>query len=371
MTSVRRAGVAAAVAATPVALAWRFALAYRLRAGFPRPRRPQVTPADLGLAYEELEVDAPGATLAAWFMPARGGRPGPGVVVVHGWESGRDRTLPLALVLHAAGFHVLGVDVRGHGANPPETLPVSAGEFGVDAGAAFEALLARPEVTRGGIAGHSLGGIGAILAAAADSRVEALVATAAPADPWRLTRQTFRLAHLPFPDPVAYPLAWLTARVFVRPRGHSVEAISASAAIARYDGPTLLLHGSDDEVVPVGHLERLVRAARRAREDRPDAPPIESVVIEGGQHSWLYEVPEYRRAIAGFLARSLGGPLDHQTAADLAAAVPARRLPDTTDPVAVRAAASEPPPEDALPDEEPPVPDEPFNPLALNLAPDA
>jgi alpha-beta hydrolase superfamily lysophospholipase len=370
MTSVRRAGLAAAVAATPVALAWRFALAYRLRAGFPRPREPHVTPEDLGLSYDSIQVPAPGASLAAWFIPARGGRPGPGVVVLHGWDSGRDRTLPLALVLHAAGLHVLAIDVRGHGANLPETLPVSAGEFGVDAGAAFEALLARPEVTRGGIVGHSLGGIGAILAAAADPRVAALVATAAPADPWRLTRQTFRLAHLPIPDPVAYPLAWVTARVFVRPRGHSVEAISATAAIGRYEGPVLLLHGSDDAVVPVGHLDRLVRAARRARASQPNPAPVESAVIEGGQHSWLYERPAYRRAMAGFLARALDGPLDPQTAADVAAAVPARRLPDSPDPAAVRAAATEPPPPDALPDEEPPVPEAPFNPLALHLAPE-
>ena len=42
--------------------------------------------------------------------------------------------------LTAAGFHCLTIDVRGHGENPAETLPVSAGEFGTDALAAFEAL---------------------------------------------------------------------------------------------------------------------------------------------------------------------------------------------------------------------------------------
>ena len=67
-----------------------------------------------------------------------------------------------------------------------------------------------------------MGGIGAILAGAADDRVAAVVATSSPADPLRLTRQTFRLAHLPIPDPIAYPLAWLTTRVYLRPRGHRV-----------------------------------------------------------------------------------------------------------------------------------------------------
>ncbi len=117
----------------------------------------------------------------------------------------------------------LTIDVRGHGENPPETMPVSAGEFGFDALAAFRALLRRPEVTGGAVVGHSMGAIGAILAGAADERVAAVVATSTPADPYRLTRQTFRLARLPIPDPIAYPLAWLTTHVYLRPRGHVVE----------------------------------------------------------------------------------------------------------------------------------------------------
>ena len=77
----------------------------------------------------------------------------------------------------------------------------------------------------GAIAGHSMGGIGAIIAAAAEPRVAAMVATSSPADPYRLTRLTFRFARLPLPDPIAYPLAWLTTRVYLRPRGHGVSEI--------------------------------------------------------------------------------------------------------------------------------------------------
>ena len=50
--------------------------------------------------------------------------------------------------------------------------------------------------------------------------------------------------------------------------------------------------------------------------------------MAGGRHSWLYEVPAYRRAVARFLAVALGGPLDPETAGEVAAAVPATRLPD-------------------------------------------
>ena len=319
---LRRAGLTAALAAAPLALAYRFALIYRTRAGFPRPHPPLVTPAALGLPYEELTIPSAGTDgLPAWFVPARNGLPGPGVALVHGWESARDRVLPIVQFLHAAGFHCLSIDVRGHGSNPPETLPVSAGEFGADALAAFQALIARPEVTVGAIAGHSMGAIGAILAGAADERVAAVVATSAPADPYRLTRQTFRLANLPIPDPIAYPLAWLTTRVFLRPRGHAVATISAATALTSNDRPVLLLHGDADDVVPIPHFERLLRVAAGGGRH------VESLVVRGGRHSWLYEFPEYRRAVAGFLAAALGGPPPAEAAAR-AEATPSRRFPD-------------------------------------------
>jgi alpha-beta hydrolase superfamily lysophospholipase len=322
---LRRAGIAAAIAATPFALAYRFAVVYRRRAGYPRPRPPSIDPSARGLAFEDVIVPSPGTNgLPGWFIPARGGEPGPGVAIVHGWESARDRTLPIVEFLIAAGFHCLTIDVRGHGANPPETLPVSAGEFGTDALAAFQALIARPEVTAAAIAGHSFGGIGALLAGAADPRVAAVVSTSAPADPNLLTRLTFRLARLPIPEPVAVPLAWLTTRVYLRPRGHRVREVSAKAALASLVAagrPVLLVHGAADDVVPPVHLGRLLAAAERA------GAPVESLVVEDGRHSWLHESGRYRRTVAAFLARTLGGPYSPAEAAERAAAIEALRIP--------------------------------------------
>jgi pimeloyl-ACP methyl ester carboxylesterase len=334
----RRAGVTAALALTPYA-AWRFAHAYRARAGYPRRHVPIADPGALGLAFEPVAVPSPGTDgLPAWWIPAAEAQPGPAVLLIHGWESARDRTLPNALVLHAAGFHVLTLDVRAHGANPPELLPLTAGEFGIDALAGAEYLLGRPDVTSMAILGHSMGGIGALLAAAAEPRVGAVVAVSTPADPYRLTRQTFHLANLPLPDVIAYPLAWLTTRVFLAPRGHDVRSVSATEAVSTYEGPILLIHGTDDRVVPYAHMARLARRARAVRdgalregaapEGEHRAGPVETLTIPGGHHSWLFESPEYRAKVAGFLARALGGPLAPDDAAARAVAVPAVRMPD-------------------------------------------
>jgi len=320
----RRASLAAAAAAMPLVLAYRFAQVYRVRAGYPRRHEPVWTPDDLALPHEDVAVPtSDGLALPGWFMPAGPG-PAPGVALIHGWESARDRTLPHALFLHAAGFHVLAIDVRGHGVNGPEALPISVGEFAADAAAAVRWLAARPEVTNVGLFGHSIGAAGALVAAAREPLVRAVVAVSTPAGPYRLTRQTFRLANLPIPAPIAWPLAGLTTRVYLRPRGHTVASVSAARAVKAVDAPVLLVHGDDDHVVPVGHLARLAAARRGAR---PGAA-TQTLVVHEGDHSWLYEFPVFRATVARFLATSLGGPPSPDAAARLAEALPTVRLPE-------------------------------------------
>jgi pimeloyl-ACP methyl ester carboxylesterase len=331
----RRLGLTAAVTVGPIAV-WRFAQAYKARAGYPHRHAPADDPGSLGLGFEVVRVPSAGVELPGWWIPASGtpggaATPGPAVLLIHGWESARDRTLPNAQILHALGIHVLTIDVRGHGLNPPEELPLTAGEFGEDALAGVRWLLARDDVTKVGVLGHSMGGIGALLAAAAEPRVAAVVAASTPADPYRLTRQTFRLARLPFPGPLAWPLAWVTTHFFLQPRGHTVRGVSAARAIERYVGPVLLIHGTADRVVPLSHLGTLEDAARRHRDDEPNAADVEVLEIAGGEHSWLYEFPSYRAAIGRFLATHLG-PLAPDEGASIAAAVPATRQPQREHP---------------------------------------
>ena len=323
MRSARRAGIAAALATVPFALAYRFALVYRVRAGYPH-RHPSVwTPDAVGLTWEDVKIPSAGLLLPGWLILAGPGR-APGIVLVHGWESARDRALPHAQFLHAAGFHVLTFDVRGNGDNPLETLPMSVGEYAADTLAAVALLAARPEVSSVAVLGHSMGAAGALVAAATDPSIAAVVALATPASPARLTRQTFRLARLPIPGIVAWPLAWLTTRVYLRPRGHAVGSVSASVAVRAVAAPVLLVHGADDGVVPVGDLHRLAGARRAAQ----PAALTETLVVAGGRHSWLYEFPEFRERVASFLATALGGPLEPADAAAAASAVDARHLPD-------------------------------------------
>ena len=102
MTS-RRLGLTAALTVGPIA-AWRFAQAYRARAGYPHRHAPEYDPGDLGLAFEELRSRPATSTCPRGGSRPRGGAPGPAVLLVHGWESARDRTLPNVPMLHASGL---------------------------------------------------------------------------------------------------------------------------------------------------------------------------------------------------------------------------------------------------------------------------
>ena len=55
---------------------------------------------------------------------------------------------------------------------------------------------------------------------------------------------------------------------------------------------------------------------------------MELLIVPDGGHTWLYEDEAYRRHIAAFLARSLGGPLSPEAAADVAGAQKVSRLPE-------------------------------------------
>jgi uncharacterized protein len=333
------AGTALAVVAAYNA-AHRFALRYRDKAGLPHPSAVETTPGDFELVFESVEIPSGDATLAGWFIPAApataGGRrrakapaagtagmPRPGIVVVHGWESNRGRSLAHARYLHAAGFHCLVIDVRGHGDNPPETLPVSVPEFADDAAAAARWLAARPEVSVVGMLGHSMGGAGVIVAASREPLVGAVVSASAPADLVRMTRRTFELADMHIPEPLAWPLAVITATVLLAPRRHSLAEASAMMAARRYRGPLLLAHGAGDHGVPVEHLELIARAAADAREEH-DAP-VETLVLSEFGHRWLFESPDFRRRVAHFFADALGGPVRPDEAAELARACEVER----------------------------------------------
>jgi pimeloyl-ACP methyl ester carboxylesterase len=132
-----------------------------------------VTPADRGLAHEDVLLVTPdGTELAAWWVP---GASGTAVLLLHGSGSTRAATLDHAAALAELGHGVLMVDARGHGASGGTGMAL--GWHGArDLAVAVDWLDAREDVARICAVGLSMGGEVALTLAARDPRVGAVVA---------------------------------------------------------------------------------------------------------------------------------------------------------------------------------------------------
>ncbi len=116
-----------------------------------------------------------GVTLRGWYAESANGS---GVVVVPGAGSSRESALTQAQVIADAGYGVLVYDPRGHGASEGTAMDLGwAGDL--DVRAAVDELSTRPGIESIGALGLSMGGEQVIGAAAADPRIEAVVAEGA------------------------------------------------------------------------------------------------------------------------------------------------------------------------------------------------
>ncbi len=201
--------------------------------------------------------------IGAWYLPARPRRAA--VVFVHGKDACRGDelkapTLELALRLRAAGVSVLMLDLRGHGESGPARLTYGAHEQ-FDVRGAVDYLVARGyEPGRIGVLGASMGGSAALMAAAADPRIGALMIDSAFADFAAMLEQQYaKLSGLPW---YFLPGALLLARCVTGVALQRLRPIDAAPCLC--GRPTLVVHGSDDPFVPCSHA-RAIAAAARAR----------------------------------------------------------------------------------------------------------
>ncbi len=286
----------------------------------PRFRRPvEGSPADHGLAYEtvSIEAGAPPVRLVAWWMPAPHPTPAGVVLLLH--DGGENRSflwtqaLSLARVLHAAGYAVLAPDLRQHGDSGagPEGPPVGA-NLAADVSAWLDFASTRVGDAPAALVGFGLGGQVAIYAGARDPRVRAVVADST----WSDLRGSLRVS-LPsatgLPHLVVRASLWNAERVYGIPFDES-RAVDAAPALA---GRLLLVTNEEDPQVPRRELRALEAAAGDAEVWITPAPtpdhPLYAAAGPWGTHSRsnvLY--PEaYAERVLAFagprLARAQGG----------------------------------------------------------------
>ena len=166
---------------------------------------------------------------------------------MHGWGGNAAMMLPLARPLHDAGFATLFVDARCHGASDDDSF-ASLPRFAEDVEHAFEWLAARADIDAGRIAliGHSVGAGAALLAASRRPDVAAVVSVAAFSHPAAMMRRWLATRRIP-----EWPVGRYILGYVQRTIGHRFDDIAPVTTIARVRCPVLLVHGADDDVVPL------------------------------------------------------------------------------------------------------------------------
>lgn len=218
------------------------------------PHRPSGRePSDVGLEGQDWTI--PGEPpLKGWVM--EGGSPeGPVVVLAHGWGANAGVVLPVGAAMAPAASRVLAYDVRGHGRSDRAAV-VSIRQFRDDAMRAVRSATARFPGRPVILAGHSLGGAAAILAAAEGAPVAGLVLVAAPYDVFGTIGRYLEEKGLPG--------RWLIPllRPFWRVRvGLPERRLHPGLALSRISLPTLVIQPEVDTRVPPTEGARLASTA--------------------------------------------------------------------------------------------------------------
>jgi uncharacterized protein len=223
---------------------------------------------DVWIDFDSRTTGAPARLHALWLPQARPGTPL--LLYLHGARYDVRGSAPRMRRLHELGFSVLGIDYRGFGRSEGGDLPSEDMAY-EDARAAWDWLARQAPSARRFVFGHSLGGAIAVDLAAHTDDVDGLMVEGSFTSIPDLVG-TFRWGWLP-----VGPL--ITQRFDAGSRVHKVRA------------PVLVVHGSEDRLVPpeIG----------RALYERAPAPK-RFVLVEGGSHhntNWV-GIDHYRRALS-------------------------------------------------------------------------
>ncbi|MHA6161219.1 alpha/beta fold hydrolase [Pseudomonas sichuanensis] len=204
---------------------------------------------------------------------------GPTVLLMHGWEGRPTQFAALIETLVAAGHTVVSLEGPGHGRSPGHQAHVV-----LFARALLEAAAELPPLRA--VIGHSMGGASVLLALQWGLRAEAAVSIAAPARLLGVMRGFARHLGLPARARAA----------FIRQVERDIGVQIARLDVTGYqlDLPGLVVHASDDVLVPAGESQVIHKAWFDSR----------LLLLEEGGHMRVLADPRLGEAVLELLART-------------------------------------------------------------------
>ena len=247
-------------------------------------------------------VTADGVSIAGWYVPAANGvgPTGPTVVLVHGWGSNKSEVLKYAVPLHPT-FNVVAIDERDGGRSGQ-----AVSTFGLREKLDVEAIIDWLERTKHpahiAVMGNSMGGGAAILAAAHDPRIEALVLDSTHAHVANILERRLEVdaGHPAMPGTPA-----LIAGFWLRTGVDLMQADPINAIPALGKRPLLLIHGGADvHDLPALSVKLMDQKARSS------GVPVEMHICPAGTHGQVIDAcpTEWGQWTVSFLDRAFNLP---------------------------------------------------------------
>jgi len=255
------------------------------------------SPADFGLEYADVSFPSrDGLTLHGWWL--EGGNDSPVIVVVHGSEGNRadpaERMLGIAKDLVGHGYNVLTFDMRGHGESDGDHISAGLYEKN-DLLGAIDYIRGRGCESKIGILGFSMGAAVCLMTAPESEEIDAVVADAAYADIVSIIESEFaERSDLPrFFIPI---ILSMTRNIY----DVDFTAIKPEEAVKETSVPVFIIHGEQDDTVPVEHAYRLKEASQN--------PDSRLWILPEAQHanSYLVRPTEYKEQVTSFVDEALG-----------------------------------------------------------------
>lgn len=260
----------------------------------PNRNLPVETPAKFGLPYQDVTLQTEDdLAISAWYIP---GKQPNAIILVHGIHANKGILLPEANLLAKAGYHLLLLDLRGHGESEGDEITYGYREA-QDVKAAVDYLLAQPEIDHVAALGTSLGGSVIVRAAALDTRLEGLVIQSSFATMTRAVEDAYdNMAVLP-----RKTFGPLIIYLVQKKLDLTIDQVNPTRDLHTFaPRPILIIHGTEDEMFPIHHAKMMYTVAQE---------PKELWLVEGLGHGSLipdFEVA-YETHLLDFFAEVFGG----------------------------------------------------------------
>ncbi len=251
----------------------------------------RITPRKFKIQFEEISIPSVNnAQLYGWWIPAS--PDAPTLILVHGWGRNLSRMMPFIQKLHPLGYNLLAFDARNHGSSSPEKH-TTVGTFSEDILAGLDFLVESDLISSNsiGILGLSIGGGAAINAAGWDNRIKSVITIGALSHPVALMKREFQKRHIPdfF---AAIILGYMKFRFRL-----DFDKIAPVKNITKTNAAILLIHGDEDETVPLVHGQTLAEAG--------DPTKTRLWVVTGKGHSNCHNHPDFMEKVDTFLNDTL------------------------------------------------------------------